>query len=357
MRRLFFALPVAGLLMGQSPAVQAPQATPARPTTQSKPATPKPAAATQATKPQSPPGQTAPQPSAQTPAAEAQAPQAQQSSGTVARIVPEGVVATINGRPITKAEMERLLIPLSPANKQVVMRDPQRFLEEYAWFEVIAKEAEKNNLADQSPYRERIAQGRNQILVQAMVDEITNGVRILAEQQKKYYDEHKGDFREVKGRLLVLPFGHAGSTPPQGMDKVMPEDEARKKADQIVGQARLGADFAKLVAEHSGHVDSRGKGGDLGMSIRKDTQQVPEPMRKAIMALSKANETTAPIRLDNGYYIFQATEVIDPPYDKIKDDIYKELQQLEVRKWLDETRKRSSAKVENPAFFQGSGAQ
>ena len=285
-------------------------------------------------------------------ALDAQNPSQPKPAPAAKELAPDSVVATLNGRPITKAEMDRILIPLSPTNRMVVMRDPQAFLNEYAWWEVIAKMAEKAGLENKSPYRERIDQSRRQILVQAMADEATNGVRVMLEEQQKYYNENKDKYREVKGRLLFVPAGAQPGKEPEPGKKVLTDEEAKNKAQTLAAQARMGADFVKLVREHSEDASTKKRDGDLGVAVRSNTQQVPEPMRNAILTLKAVGQVAGPVRLENGYYLFQATEVRNVPFEEVRDEIYKELQNQQFQKWLEETRKQSSAKVEAPAYFQ-----
>jgi peptidyl-prolyl cis-trans isomerase C len=260
---------------------------------------------------------------------------------------PDEVVANLNGRASTRAEFERLLLPLSPANKLVVMRDPSNFLQNLAWLEVMVKMAEEQKLDRESPYRERIEQLRSQILAQALVDTYSNNVKIMPDVQRKHFDDNKAKYKQVKGRLIFIPIGQA-----DGAKKGLSEEEAKAKANAVAGQAKMGADFVKLVREHSQDPGTKSKDGDLGEAVNQSATKIPEPMRNAILALKSKGQTTDPVRLPNGYYIFQATEVTEPTYDQVRDEIYKELQNAEVQKWVDGLRKQATAKVENPAYFQ-----
>ncbi|MEO8130387.1 MAG: hypothetical protein ABI822_25025, partial [Bryobacteraceae bacterium] len=67
-------------------------------------------------------------------------------------VKPETVVAVVNGKPYTAADIERLIAPLSPVRQQMVHRDPKAFLEEYAMFDLIADMAEKAKVYEKSPY-------------------------------------------------------------------------------------------------------------------------------------------------------------------------------------------------------------
>ena len=66
------------------------------------------------------------------------------------------------------------------------------------------------------------------------------------------------------------------------------------------------------------------------------------------MAL-KVGDVSDPLKLQNGYVIIRAESVSVAPYDSVKDEIFKEMKDAEVRKFADETKKKASAKIENGA--------
>ncbi|MEJ7606582.1 MAG: peptidylprolyl isomerase, partial [Bryobacteraceae bacterium] len=147
--------------------------------------------------------------------------------------------------------------------------------------------------------------------------------------------------REVRAKLIYLPFSSQTSGS---------EAESKAKAEMIVRQARAGADFVKLVKEHSKDAASSAQNGDIGMAIRTTTTQIPEPMRKAVLAL-KANEVSEPLRHENGYYVFRADTSGVLPYEQVKDEIYKELKDIGFKQWQEKTKAESAVKFENESFF------
>ena len=116
-------------------------------------------------------------------------------------------------------------------------------------------------------------------------------------------------------------------------------------------QARGGVDFVKLVKEFSQDKASAGQNGDIGMPVRKTTTQIPETMRNAVLAL-KAGQVSDPVRHENGYYIFRAESAGVLPYEKVKDEIYKELKDVGFNRWKEKTKAQSSVQFDNEAFFQ-----
>ena len=191
-----------------------------------------------------------------------------------------------------------------------------------------------------SPYKEILAFNRMLTLVQAKWNHEYLQVNVTPEEQKKFYDERIDRFRETKAKLIYLPFTGEGG-----------EAEAKAKAEKIAQQARGGVEFVKLVKEYSQDQTSAGQNGDIGMPIRKTTTQIPETMRNAVLAL-KAGQVSDPVRHENGYYVFRAESVDVLPYEKVKDDIYKELKDVGFNQWKEKTKAQSSVQFENEAFFQ-----
>jgi parvulin-like peptidyl-prolyl isomerase len=247
--------------------------------------------------------------------------------------------------------MNRILGALSPQSREAAEKDPMQFLSQYSHFQTILVEAEKNKLADQSPYRERIADMRRQILVNAQLNEFATKYVVTPEMQKKQYDQNPDSYKEVKAKIIYIPFTVSAAPASTGGKRVLTEPEAKTRAEEVVKKARVaGADFGKLVEEYSEDPTSKAKGGDLGIPIRANNQNVPEPMRKVVLTL-KAGDVSEPYRHDNGFYIFRAETAGVLPYDQVKDDIFKELKDVALKNWLEETKKQSTFKIESENYF------
>jgi parvulin-like peptidyl-prolyl isomerase len=261
----------------------------------------------------------------------------------------DAVVATVNGRKITAGEI-RAMVAAMPKNVQAAYeRDPKQFMREYAWYSRLVAMAEQNGLEKKSPYKEALEFQRMLTLVNAQLNEGNQAVQVRPEQQQAHYEQNKERYKEARAKLIYIPFS---ATPGDaGGKKVLTESEAKAKAEKLVQQARSGADFVKLVKEHSEDPGSAANDGDLGMAVRPTTQQVPEPMRNAILAL-KPGEISEPIRHENGYYIFLLDSAGVLPYEKVKDEIYKELKEIGFKQWQDKTKSEASVQFENEAFFQ-----
>src|SRR5262245_11639340 len=78
----------------------------------------------------------------------------------------ETVVATVNGRKLTAADVQKMVAGVPPQAQEAYRRDPKQFLREYAWYMHLQALADKNKLDQQSPYKEILEFQRLLTLVQ-----------------------------------------------------------------------------------------------------------------------------------------------------------------------------------------------
>jgi len=102
---------------------------------------------------------------------------------------------------------------------------------------------------------------------------------------------------------IYLPFSTAPvSTANDQGQKVMTEDEAKAKAQDLLKQIRGGADFVKLVRRTPADPTSVAKDGDFGTIKKSD--QIAGALKSAIFS-AKAGEVTEPIHMPGGYYLLR----------------------------------------------------
>ncbi len=262
---------------------------------------------------------------------------------------PETVVATVDGKPVTAAELQGLFRTVGPQVQQNAAKDPSAFLRQYAMLKRLSALAEKDQLDQKSPYKEALAAARMQILYQAAIQHTYENTAVLAEEQKKFYDANQDRWAQARLKVIYIPFTE---NPPAkvepGAKKPLTEAEAKAKAERLVAQLRTGADFVKLVKEHSEDPTSVAKDGDFPVISKSD--QIPENIKAAVFALKKG-QISEPVRAPNGFYIFRAEELLVKPYEQVKDDIFNELKLARLREFLDSIQNSVEVKVENPQFF------
>lgn len=273
------------------------------------------------------------------------------AQGSGPRIKPDAIVATMNGKPVTAAEF-RDMIAIMPADvRATAMRDPENFFKQYAHFRRILDIAEQEHFAEQSPFRERLIEMTRQWTVNARIDKVKNDFKLSPEEQRAWYDAHTNEYKATAVKVIAIGFSAAGARD----SNARTEEDARGIANGVVQKARLGADFTQLVRTYSEDPRTRDAGGDLPRPVRESSREVPDILRNPILNL-KPGEVSDPIRVDSGFYVLKAISVGPLPYDDVKDEIFATLKDAAVQKFLSETKKESSFRIENADFFKPENA-
>jgi len=261
---------------------------------------------------------------------------------------PETVVASVDGNKITMGDLQAVLKTLPQQAQQQALQDPRKFVEQYAMLRRLYELAEKDKLDQRTPYKEALAYSRMQVLFQAEINERYNAIPVSPEEQQKFYEANKDRYTQANVKVIYIPFS---ATPPPSdpkAKKVLNEAEAKAKVEDLLKQIRAGADFVKLVKEHSEDPTSAAKDGDFG-TIRK-SDRIPDSIKSVIFAL-KPGEVSAPVRQPNGFYLFRVEQLTEEPYDKVKDAIFAELKNQRLMEWMNALQKGINIKVENETFF------
>lgn len=99
--------------------------------------------------------------------------------------------------------------------------------------------------------------------------------------------------------------------------------DSKERADELMAQARAGADFAKLAEEHSSDTGSATQGGDLGEFTRG--RLVPEFEEAAFGA--DVGDLVGPIETQFGWHLILITSRTRQTLDDVRDEITTELSQ------------------------------
>jgi peptidyl-prolyl cis-trans isomerase C len=271
---------------------------------------------------------------------------------------PDTVVAKLNGKPLTVADVDKLLADLPPQYQGIITREPERFLNQLMVFNELEKEAEQEGLDKQSPTRQELAYGRLMTLARAEVDKSRNAITVSPDQEQQYYEEKKEEmFRVVKAKVIFVAFSAAAAAAPApGAPRPAPpangvtrtEADAKTKVDDLRKQILAGADFGALAKANSDDKTSTAKDGDYGDIIR--TSPYPEPIKKAIFAL-KPGEVSDVIRQPSGFYLIKAAASSYRPLDEVRSEIRTTLIGDEFKKHMDALTAQFNVTVEDRSYF------
>ena len=260
----------------------------------------------------------------------------------------EDVLATLDdGHKLTYGELKAMAGALPPQMQQTAMRDRKAFVRQLALMRKLSRLAEENKLDQKTPTRELLLFNRMYVLMGAQINFAVDTAVVPPEQLQKFYDANKDRYSQVKVKVIYVGFSSNPAAAPPGK-KYLSEVEAKAKIEKLRAEIVAGADFVKMVKQHSEDQASVEKDGDFGNIRRNDN--LPEAIRNAVFAL-KPGELSQAIRQPNGFYLFRAEEVSTRAFQQVRDEIFNEVKQLQFKQWMEQTEKGLNVKYVNEAFF------
>ena len=206
----------------------------------------------------------------------------------------------VNGKPIPKAQLDKLLQKTGQADNPQV-RDQAR--EMLVTRELILQEANNRGLSQSDAVKEQIEQSRMGILVAAVFQDYVEKEGVAEADLKAAYESVKSQYTGKEYHV----------------EHILVEKEADAKA--ITAQLKAGANFEDLAKAKSKDPGSAPTGGDLGWVSEKSL--VPE-FSKAMVQLKKGQITDKPVKTQFGWHIIKMDDVRDvkaPPMEEIKDQL------------------------------------
>jgi peptidyl-prolyl cis-trans isomerase SurA len=253
----------------------------------------------------------------------------------------DGVVATVNGKPIMRTDVDKIFNAQISSNPQQVLSPDQadasrlQILQGLVVDELVDQRAAKLGLTAtdaevdaklaemKAPYTEDAFQAKLKAS-DLTLDELRRDIRRSLTQNKllnkeinskitvtdadvtNYFDTHKADFNLIQeqyhiAQIMVTDQPSAQPVNLQG-SKATNDDEARKKIQAIKNRIDAGEDFGTLAQNFSENPDTAPNGGDMGFITQSQMLQMKtsDPTTyNAIMKL-QVNETTGILPLLDG---------------------------------------------------------
>src|SRR5262249_636480 len=149
----------------------------------------------------------------------------------------------VNGRPISEEEKSAIMSLAGPELGPVISRNPEELLRFYGLIDRLAEIAEKEKIADESPVKEQLQLAltlqRKKVLADALAQQYVTRHPVTAEDEKKYYAAHLGDYTVAHVQGLCVPIATEKES-----------GAAKAKADELAAQLAKGAGFAALAAKY-----------------------------------------------------------------------------------------------------------
>ncbi|MFK7892925.1 MAG: peptidylprolyl isomerase [Granulosicoccus sp.] len=210
--------------------------------------------------------------------------------------LPEGVLASVNGRPIPQLTLDNVAQQISESGQPA---EPGEILEELINLEVLTQAAEALNLDEQEDIAATLQLQYTQTMANAYLARKSAEMTFTDEQLRAEYEAQSdaADTAEFRASHILV--------------------ETEVVANQVLEELAKGKTFANLANELS--VDSNGTdGGDLGWF--QGSTMTPE-FAAAVARMEVGDITQSPIQSDYGYHIIRLAdkrEAALPDFESVK---------------------------------------
>ncbi|MDC6180557.1 hypothetical protein C2I33_21560 [Ralstonia solanacearum] len=231
-----------------------------------------------------------------------------------------GVVATVNGTPITQAQLDRAVAQTGAgANPNVVQALKQQLIAR----ELFRQQAAKNPAYDKQPaVQQAVKETHDAAITQLWLKDNIKPVPVTDEQVKARYDAIVASLGDKEYKARVIQVG----------DDVT--------ASQVIAQLKQGGDFAKLAQQYS-TAPNKARGGEMDWVSFKvpleegKTQNMPLPLAREISTLQPGAVSAAPVEAGSQRFIVKVDSVRPtqvPAFDAVKPAIRQALETAELER-------------------------
>ena len=242
----------------------------------------------------------------------------------------DAAVATVNGKPIKQSLLDFIVKDAGSRGQKIDDSTRSIIVSKLISNELVYQEAQHQGLDKQSDFIAREELARRELLVNAYLQDYLKKNPVSEADIKSAYEKFKtevGD-KEYSARHILVA--------------------SEAEAKDIIAQLAKGGDFAKIAKEKSKDTGSKDKGGDLGWF---SPGGMVKSFGDAVVKLQKGLYTTVPVQTQFGWHVIKLEDIRDaqpPTYDKVKDNLQKQLQQRQLEKLLTDLRAKAKI-VDNSA--------
>ena len=232
---------------------------------------------------------------------------------------------TVNGKPIPRARLEFIVKQRTAQGQPDSEQARQAILDNLITQEAVAQEAERRGYGKNAEVRTQLDLLRQQVLVQAMVQDHLKAHPVKDEEMLAEYNKLKASRsdKEYQARHILV--------------------DKDTEANEIIAQLKKGSKFEEL-AKQSKDPGSKDKGGELGWNT---PQNFVKPFAEALAKLEKGKYTETPVQTQFGWHVIQLDDVRTtqfPSFETVKQQMVSRMHEQEVQKLVREIR--AKAKIE-----------
>ncbi len=236
------------------------------------------------------------------------------AAGAKDAAAPSGNIAVVNGTPIKRSELETVIRQIKqPDTPELRKALKQKLIE----LEVLNQEAKRRKLLQREDVKFQVDNATRQTLIQALVRDELSQHKLTDEQIKAEYD------REVAASAGEHEYK---------VHHILVGSEAEAK--DIIGKLDKGGKFEDL-AKGTKDAGSAANGGALDWA---SPAAYVKPFSEAMVKLEKGKYTETPVQSQFGWHVIRLDDVRDvtpPPFDQVKSHIADNMQQKQIKEFVD----------------------
>ncbi len=221
-------------------------------------------------------------------------------------------IAVVNGKPISRAKADAFVQELVKQGQQDTPQLQAMVRQELVDREILVQEAERRGLPAKADVRFQLDNTRQQVLINALVqDELKKSAISDADVKAEYDRLTAGDAgKEYRARHILV--------------------EKEEEAKAIIEQLKKGAKFEQL-AKQSKDPGSAANGGDLDWA---GATSFVEPFSKAMVALQKGKFTETPVQTQFGWHVIRLDDTRQskpPAFDEVKEQLAESMRRRKLQ--------------------------
>ncbi len=266
------------------------------------------------------------------------------------------VVAKGDGFTITAGEFKARLDEQSPFMRARfnTLERKKEFLDNLVRFELLAREAEKQNLKNDPDVQNTI----QKILVQKLVQKRFNDPGAAAAavpdaDVQKYFEEHTAEFHRPKRVRAAIAVFQA----PAGPDRAKKLAAARKALSAVQADKKEPDAFRKMVIQSSEDAATKAAGGDIGLKTAEEIEAAYSKELAAAVFGLKQGEVSEVIESPQAIYLAKITlvqEEVNRTLEQVKPQIVarlsRERKAKEFDEWLKKLKDSAGVKIDEKAL-------
>jgi peptidyl-prolyl cis-trans isomerase C len=189
--------------------------------------------------------------------------------------------------------------------------------------ELVLQEAQKSGMDKKPDFLAKEELTRRELLVNVYIQDYMKSHPVSDSDTKAAYEKFKTELgdKEYNARHILVA--------------------SEAEAKDVIAQLNKGGDFSKIAKEKSIDPGSKDKAGDLGWF---SLGGMVKPFGEAVAKLQKG-KVSEPVQTQFGWHVIKLDDVRDmkaPPYDKVKENLQKQLAQRQLEKMLTDLRAKAT---------------